>query len=112
LFHSAAKSIRSYQKDVPYLLVADPYKVFYKEFGVETSLSFMSLKALSAGMRGMVHGHFGLVTECLCRRRCRLTRFRFKFLRWRQQGWQAALHSNSAPIFCNLVSDRAGSIPT
>ena len=59
-FHSSAKSIRSYQKDVPFLLVADPNKVFYKEFGVETSLSFMSLKALSAGMRGMAHGHFGL----------------------------------------------------
>jgi len=60
LFHSSAKSIRSYQKDVPFLLVADPNKVLYEEFGVETSLSFLSLKALSAGMRGMAHGHFGL----------------------------------------------------
>ena len=59
-FHSSAKSIRSYQKDVPFLLVADPNKVFYKEFGVETSLSFLSLNALSALMRGMAHGHFGL----------------------------------------------------
>ena len=59
-FHSSAKSIRSYQKNVPFLLVADPNKVFYKEFGVETSLSFMSLRALRAGMRGMAHGHFAL----------------------------------------------------
>jgi peroxiredoxin len=60
VFHSSPKSIRSYQKDVPFVLVGDPKKALYKEFGVETSLGFMSLKALSAGMRGMAHGHFGL----------------------------------------------------
>ena len=60
VFHSSSKSIRSYQKDVPFVLVCDPKKVLYKEFGVETSLGFMSLKALGAGIRGMAHGHFGL----------------------------------------------------
>ena len=60
VFHSSARSIRSYQKDLPFVLVGDPKKVLYKEFGVETSLGFMSLKALGAGMRGMAHGHFGL----------------------------------------------------
>lgn len=60
VFHSSPKSIRSYQKDVPFLMVGDPKKALYKEFGVETSLGFMSLKALGAGMRGMAHGHFGL----------------------------------------------------
>jgi peroxiredoxin len=60
VFHSSAQSIRSYQKDVPFVLVGDPEKALYKEFGVETSLGFMSLKALGAGMRGMVRGHFGL----------------------------------------------------
>ena len=60
VFHSSAKSIRSYQKDLPFVLVGDPKKALYKEFGVETSLGFMSLKALGAAMRGMVHGHFGL----------------------------------------------------
>jgi peroxiredoxin len=59
-FHSSAQSIRSYQKDVPFSLVADPHKVYYKEFGVETSLGFMSLKALSPLMRGIAHGYFGL----------------------------------------------------
>ena len=34
VFHSAARSIRSYQKDVPFALVGDPKKVLYKEFGV------------------------------------------------------------------------------
>jgi peroxiredoxin len=59
VFHSSAKSIRSYQKDVPFVLVGDPEKALYKRFGVETSLGFMSLKALGAVMRGMMHGHFG-----------------------------------------------------
>ena len=60
VFHSSPKSIRSYQKDVPFLMVGDPRKVFYKAFGVEASLGFMSLNALRAGIRGMAHGHFGL----------------------------------------------------
>jgi peroxiredoxin len=60
VFHSSQKSIRSYQKDVPFLMVGDPNKAFYKDFGVESSLGFMSLKALGAGMRGMAHGHLGL----------------------------------------------------
>ena len=61
VFHSPAKSIRSYQKDVPFVLVGDPKKALYKEFGVETSLEFMSnLKALGAWTRGIAHGHFGL----------------------------------------------------
>jgi peroxiredoxin len=61
VFHSSAKSIRSYQKEVPFVLVGDPKKALYKEFSVETSLGFMSsLKALGAWTRGIVHGHFGL----------------------------------------------------
>jgi peroxiredoxin len=60
VFHSSAKSIRSYQKDVPFLIVGDPKKAFYKDFGVETSLGFISLKALGAAMRGMAHGHLAL----------------------------------------------------
>src|SRR5436309_2578638 len=43
VFHSSADSIRSYQKDVPFLLVGDPKKTLYKEFSVGTSLGFMSL---------------------------------------------------------------------
>jgi peroxiredoxin len=60
VFHSSPTSIRSYQKDVPFLMVGDPDKAFYRSFGVETSLGFMSLKALGAGLRGMAHGHFAL----------------------------------------------------
>src|SRR5260370_3193488 len=60
VFHSSAKSIRSYQKDVPFVLVGDPKKALYKKFGVKASLGFLSLKALGAAMRGVAHGHFGL----------------------------------------------------
>ena len=42
------------------MLVGDPKKALYKEFGVEASLGFLSRKALGAAMRGVAHGHFGL----------------------------------------------------
>jgi len=60
VFHSSAKSIRSYQKDVPFALVGDPKKALYKELGVEASLGFLSRRSLSAAMRGVAHGHLGL----------------------------------------------------
>lgn len=60
VFHSSPQSIRSYQKDVPFLLVGDRQKLLYEKFGVESSLGFMSLKAFGAAVRGMAHGHFGL----------------------------------------------------
>ena len=60
VFHSSAKSIRSYQKDVPFALVGDPKKALYKELGVEASLGFLSRSSLSAAMRGVSHGHLGL----------------------------------------------------
>jgi predicted nucleotidyltransferase len=60
VFHSSARSIRSYQKDVPFELVGDPKKTLYKAFGVEASLGFLTLKSLRAAMRGVAHGHFGM----------------------------------------------------
>src|SRR5437660_5577831 len=60
VFHSSARSIRSYQNDVPFGLVGDPKKALSKEFGVKSSLGFISLKSLGAAMRGIAHGHFGL----------------------------------------------------
>jgi peroxiredoxin len=60
VFHSSPTSIRSHQKDVPFLMVGDPKKALYRKFGVETSLGFLSLKALGAAVRGIAHGHFGL----------------------------------------------------
>ena len=60
VFHSSPKSIRAYQKDVPFLMVGDPDKVLYRKFGVESSLGFISLSSLGAAFRGMAHGHFAL----------------------------------------------------
>ena len=60
VFHSSARSIRSYQRDLPFVLVGDPTKALYKEFGVQASLRFLSSKSLRAAMRGVAHGHFGL----------------------------------------------------
>jgi hypothetical protein len=60
VFHSSPKSIRSYQKDVPFLMVGDPKKAFYKYFGIESSIGFISPKSLAAAFRGMAHGHFAL----------------------------------------------------
>jgi hypothetical protein len=42
------------------VLIGDPGKELYEDFGVEASLGFLSLEALAAGMRGMTRGHFGL----------------------------------------------------
>jgi len=60
VFHSSASSIRSYQRDVPFVLVGDPAKALYKEFGVKSSLAFLSRQALGAAVRGVAHGHLGL----------------------------------------------------
>jgi peroxiredoxin len=60
VFHSSPESIRSYQKDIPFLMAGDPKKSFYKQFGVEQSLGFLSFKALGAAIRGIAHGHLGL----------------------------------------------------
>src|SRR5260370_8094594 len=46
VFHSSAKSVRSYQKGVPLLLVCDPKKSLYKKFCLKASLQFLILKAL------------------------------------------------------------------
>lgn len=60
VFHSSARSIRSYQKDVPFAMVGDPRKVLYRDFGVKASIGFLSRKALGAAVRGVAHGHLGL----------------------------------------------------
>ncbi len=60
VFHSSAGSIRSYQKDLPFVLVGDPKKALYREFGVKASPRFLTRKSLGAAMRGVSHGHFGL----------------------------------------------------
>src|SRR5690242_19644309 len=55
-FHSPAQAIRSVQGNIPFSFVADPKKVYYKKFGVETSLFFLRPSALWAALRGVAHG--------------------------------------------------------
>lgn len=60
-FHSPAASIRRYQDGIPFTFVADREKQYYTEFGVETSIMFVSLSAIWAAIRGMFRGRFGLM---------------------------------------------------
>jgi peroxiredoxin len=60
IFHSSPESIRSYQKDLPFVMVGDPDRLLYKEFGVEASVRFLSFRVLMAALRGIARGHFGL----------------------------------------------------
>ena len=56
-FHSTQKEMRPLQQGIPFDLVADPEKAYYKEFGVEASLaSILNREALAAGIRGILRG--------------------------------------------------------
>ncbi|MBY0461308.1 MAG: AhpC/TSA family protein [Gemmataceae bacterium] len=60
-FHSRAEDIRAFQRDVPFDLIADPTKVVYREFGVETSLLYwLSLRTMIAAFRSVIRRKFNL----------------------------------------------------
>ena len=60
-FHSRAEEVRPLQERVPFDLVADAEKVYYKEFGVETSLAYiLKPKAITAAVRGIFDGNISL----------------------------------------------------
>lgn len=53
-FHSSAASMQPYQGDLPFDCIADPDKVFYRQFGVETSVvGMLDPRNLWAAMKGM-----------------------------------------------------------
>jgi peroxiredoxin len=57
LFHSTQKEMQPLQQGVPFDLVADPEKVYYKEFGVEASLSsILNGEAIGVGIQGILRG--------------------------------------------------------
>ena len=63
-FHSSVAEMKKYQDNIPFAVVADPDKKYYKQFGVETSWRApMSLKAQWAGIRGMILGKMGTKVE-------------------------------------------------
>ena len=56
-FHSTQKEMQPLQQGVPFHLVADPEKVYYKEFGVEACLaSILNRQAIAASIRGVLRG--------------------------------------------------------
>jgi len=57
-FHSTHEEMQPLQQGLPFDLVADPEKVYYKEFGVESSLAFfLDRKAIAAAVRGILRGN-------------------------------------------------------
>lgn len=51
-FHSAAKHLQGYQAQLPFAVVADPDRVYYRRFGVEKGVrSLANPRALSAAVR-------------------------------------------------------------
>lgn len=60
-FHSSAEAMQPYQGDLPFDCIADPGKVYYKRFGVESSwwgmLHPKTLPAVLKGMTGSFPSH-------------------------------------------------------
>ncbi len=56
-FHSTDESMRPFQGDLPFDVVADPEKKHYRSFGVETSVRALSPRSWLSGLRGAVAGH-------------------------------------------------------
>jgi len=60
-FHSREVEMQSLQQGVPFDLVADAEKLYYKEFGVESSLAFfLNREAIAAAIRGILRGKLSL----------------------------------------------------
>jgi len=56
-FHSSEVEMQPLQRGVPFDLVADAEKLYYKEFGVESSLAFfLNREAIAAAIRGILRG--------------------------------------------------------
>lgn len=86
-FHSSAESLRRHDDGLPFALIADPRKEFYRRFGVEVSLRavlhprawWSALKGLFAGMPGlrMQNGPLGLPADILIDGAGRVTTVRY-----------------------------------
>lgn len=61
VFHSPAADMEPLQAEVPFDLVTDPAKTFYKRVGTEWSLLyFASAKTIWAALRGIAKGKFSM----------------------------------------------------
>lgn len=60
-FHSSADDIRAYQSDVPFDLIADPGKVYYRQVDAETSWFYwMNAKTILAALKSLIRFKFTL----------------------------------------------------
>ncbi|HET9407314.1 MAG TPA: peroxiredoxin-like family protein [Candidatus Sulfotelmatobacter sp.] len=59
-FHSSQEDVAAFHNDLPFDLVGDREKYYYRHFGVETSWKFASPSAIRASLASMVRGDFGL----------------------------------------------------
>jgi peroxiredoxin len=59
-FHSSNEDVAGFHHDLPFDAVGDPKKQFYRQFGVESSWSALSLSAISAAFSSLLRGKFAL----------------------------------------------------
>jgi hypothetical protein len=63
IFHSEAETMRPFQGDLPFAIVADPRKELYQRFGVEESLrSVLDPRAWGGFFRGAMASHASSAT--------------------------------------------------
>jgi peroxiredoxin len=63
-FHSSASELLKHESDVPYDLIADPQKKYYRRFGVEKSpWALLNVKALWAALLSAIRGKGGFTVE-------------------------------------------------
>jgi peroxiredoxin len=64
VFHSAADDLRPYTADLPFVVIADPDKRLYREFGVESSLrALFDPRAWPAILRGIMNSAVSIVRD-------------------------------------------------
>lgn len=59
-FHSSQEEVASFHEDLPFDAVGDKEKRYYKQLGVESSLTSMSLAAIVAALQSIRRGKVGL----------------------------------------------------
>jgi len=61
VFHSSQKSMLLHHADAPFALIADPTKILYRQFGVESSLlSVLNPRSWPAAVKGLFRHGMGL----------------------------------------------------
>jgi peroxiredoxin len=58
-FHSSQEDVAAVHDDLPFDAVGDPEKRYYRQFGVESSWSAVSLTAIRAAFASVLRGDFG-----------------------------------------------------